>query len=99
MIRHVIVCQLSTEDAAERREQLAELRRRFEALPAQIPEMHDARFGEDTGGFDGNWDFVLLIDFDDEPAVGRYLVHPAHQDFVGYLTPIRAARAAVDFAL
>lgn len=99
MIRHVVSFQLSSEDAAERAAQLAELRRRFEALPAQIPEMLRSEFGADTGGFDGNWHFVLIVDFADEDAVRRYAAHPAHQEFGAYLTPIRSARSAVDFAL
>jgi hypothetical protein len=52
-------------------------------LPGQIPDVRNWYQGEAMDGDD--FDFVLVMDFDDEQAFERYLQHPAHVHVVSTL--------------
>jgi hypothetical protein len=47
-----------------------------------IPELLALTCGGDAGLFDGNFDFVAVMDFVDFPAARRYVAHPLHQAYV-----------------
>lgn len=53
----------------------------LESLRA-IPELEDMRWGDDAGHFDGNFDFVTVMDFADFESARRYVAHPLHQEYV-----------------
>lgn len=65
------------------------------ALPGQIPELRSYHVGPDAGLDDGNADFAIVADFDDEAGWRAYQEHPAHQAVRDLLRPIVASRAAV----
>lgn len=65
-------------------------------LPAVIPELRAYRFGPDAGLTDGNFDFGVVADLDDDEAWATYVAHPAHQAVLAdHIRPILATRAAV----
>lgn len=47
-----------------------------------IPELRALRWGDDAGIFEGNFDFVSVMDFDDFPSARRYVEHPLHQRYI-----------------
>jgi catechol 2,3-dioxygenase-like lactoylglutathione lyase family enzyme len=47
-----------------------------------IPELTALRYGDDVGRFEGNHDFVAVLDFPDFDAARRYVETPAHRSFV-----------------
>ena len=47
-----------------------------------IPELVALTYGDDAGHFDGNFDFVAVMDFDDFAAARRYVDHPLHQSYI-----------------
>jgi catechol 2,3-dioxygenase-like lactoylglutathione lyase family enzyme len=47
-----------------------------------IPELQQLTFGDDAGHFDGNHDFVAVLDFADFDAARRYVANERHQTFV-----------------
>lgn len=47
-----------------------------------IPELLDLRWGDDAGIFEGNYDFVAVMDYDDFASARRYVEHPLHQAYV-----------------
>jgi hypothetical protein len=47
-----------------------------------IPELLTLTYGDDAGHFDGNFDFVAVMDFDDFAAARRYVDHPLHQSYI-----------------
>lgn len=47
-----------------------------------IPELLALTFGDDAGYFEGNFDFVAVMDFADFAAARRYVAHPLHQAYV-----------------
>ena len=66
------------------------------ALPPQIPEIKSYRFGRDARLEAGEWDFVLIGEFENEAAWERYDSHPAHERFKAECArPMIGARAAV----
>jgi hypothetical protein len=70
------------------------------ALPAQIPEIRDYRFGPDLGINADNCDYVVVADFDSVEGYLAYRDHPAHQAVLADLIrPILAARSAVQYTI
>lgn len=47
-----------------------------------IPELLALTFGDDAGHFDGNFDFVAVMDFADFASARAYVEHPLHQTYV-----------------
>lgn len=93
VFRHVVMFRWTPEttDAAKAAVSLG-----LAALPEQIDTLRDYRFGPDAGLAEGNWDFAIVADFDDEAGYFTYRDHEAHPALiVDVLRPIIAARAAV----
>jgi hypothetical protein len=47
-----------------------------------IPELLALTYGDDAGHFEGNFDFVAVMDFEDFTSARRYVEHPLHQAYV-----------------
>jgi hypothetical protein len=47
-----------------------------------IPELLALKWGDDAGHFDGNFDFVAVMDFADFDSARVYVQHPLHQTYV-----------------
>ena len=62
--------------------------------------MERYEFGPDAGLAEGNFDFVVVADFDDEAAYGRYASHPAHVALIrDRIRPFISERVAVQYRL
>ncbi len=48
----------------------------------EIPELVAMTSGDDAGHFDGNFDFVVVMDFADFASARRYVDHPLHRRYV-----------------
>jgi hypothetical protein len=97
MIRHVALFTF-TPDA--RPAQVHALMDGLAALPGQIADIRDYRFGPDAGLRPGTADFAVVANFDDVDAFRRYVDHPAHQELITtLLQPIAAERRSVQFAI
>jgi hypothetical protein len=97
MFRHVVLFRWS--DAADD-EAKAALAAGLGALPGAIDTIRGFRFGADAGVNEGNWDYAVTADFDDEAGYVTYRDHPAHRRVVVELiTPAVGARAAVQFEI
>ena len=92
MFRQVVMYRwhegLSTEDLRGFREALERLR--------AIPELIDMTCGDDVGLFEGNFDFVVVMDFAEFESARRYVAHPLHQTYVrDYANRVVAERVIV----
>lgn len=68
------------------------------ALPDAIPEICAYTFGPDAGLRDGNWDYVVVGDFDDAESYLTYANEATHQALIAeHIAPNIAERAAVQF--
>jgi hypothetical protein len=47
-----------------------------------IPEILGLTWGEDAGYFEGNFDFVAVMDFADFESARVYVQHPLHQAYI-----------------
>lgn len=68
------------------------------ALPKDIEEIREYRFGPDLIGSERSYDYGLVSCFDDLEALQRYQVHPEHQKVVSHVKAITSNVVAVDFS-
>jgi hypothetical protein len=95
MIRHVVMFTWKAEATAEQKQRvLTELR----TLPPLMTGMRAYHAGPDAGLTAGNFDFVVVADFDDVASYETYRDHPAHRAVIEErILPIRRDRAAVQY--
>lgn len=94
-ILHLVSWKLAATDPADKAEHAAGMAARLGALVGVIDEIRSLRVGPDVVG-GANWDVALVAEFDDEAALGRYQVHPAHVEAGAYVRSVVAERMAVD---
>jgi hypothetical protein len=97
MIRHVVMMKLiaATTDADKSAmvEALGE-------LPGLVPEIRSYSIGVDAGLGEGNFDLVVIGDFDDANGYAAYASNADHQRVVvEYLRPALAERVAIQYEL
>ena len=62
-------------------EDIQEFRDALDALRA-VPELVALTWGDDAGHFEGNFDFVAVMDFADFDSARVYVQHPLHQTYI-----------------
>lgn len=78
MFRQVISIRWADDVSVEAKQQY---RQALEAL-RDIPELLGLTWGDDAGHFEGNFDFVAVMDFADFASARVYVEHPLHQAYV-----------------
>ena len=99
MIRHIVSWKLAAEDAATKAEQSAKIAASLNALVSVVPEIKSLTVASNVADIAGNWDLVLIADYDDLAGLETYIAHPEHQKVAGYIRSVVAERSAVDFEL
>ena len=67
-------------------------------LPGQISHIRSFSVGLDARVAEGNFDVVVIVDFDSADDYRAYAAHPAHREFVAdCVLPVLATRAAVQY--
>ena len=95
MFRHVVMFRWKPETPAEA---VAEITERLEGLPAIIPQLQAYRLGPDAGVNPGNFDFVVVADFDSSDDYLAYRDDETHRAIAETLIAPRIAdRAAVQY--
>ncbi|MEC5183281.1 hypothetical protein RCH12_000728 [Cryobacterium sp. MP_3.1] len=97
-ILHIVSWKLAATDPAEKAENGAQMSVRLGALVGVVDEIRSLRIGPDVVG-GANWDVALVAEFDDEAALGRYQLHPAHVAAGAYVRSVTAERMAVDLVV
>ncbi len=96
MIRHTVLFKW-TPDATD--EQKLRTAAEIVKLPSLVASVRAFTAGPDAGLAQGNFDFAVTADFDDEAGFLAYRDDPRHQEVIKrYLQPILAQRVAVQFA-
>lgn len=97
MLRHVVMMQLSAQATEGDLESIVEGLR---GLPAVVPEIRSYSVGVDAGIVDGNYDLVVVGDFDDVDGFEAYGANSDHQAVINErIRPFMAARSAVQYVL
>jgi hypothetical protein len=95
MIRHVVLFRWKPE-ATEYQKALAATE--IARLPAIVPSILGFAIGTDAGINEGNADFAVTADFEDEAGYLAYRDDPTHRAMVAdHIIPILAERTAVQF--
>jgi hypothetical protein len=95
VIRHNVLFKWKPEATDDEKEQVAT---ELAKLPAAVPSLRAFECGPDARLAQGNFDFAVSADFDDEAGFYAYRDDPAHREIVDkYILPITAQRVAVQF--
>lgn len=94
MITHVVLFKFKPETTPAEIEQLTE---GLGALPLQIEEIREFRFGTDVVRSERSYDLGLVSSFEDLDALQSYQIHPDHQKVVALVKVIASSVVAVDF--
>ncbi len=78
MFRQVVATKWADGISAEAKQEFRDALDRLR----DIPELLALTWGDDAGHFDGNFDFVAVMDFADFAAARRYVDHPLHQTYI-----------------
>jgi len=97
MIVHIVFWRLhQTANGKSKHENAREIKERLEALRG-LPGLRRLDVGFDFAGTEQSSDVALYTEFDSREALDAYQVHPAHQEFAAFLTPLRSERRVVDY--
>ena len=77
--RHVVLLQWA-DDVPE--DHLEQVRAGLDALPPVIPQIRSFVHGSDVGVSEGNYDYVVVADFDNVQDWRAFREHPAHLLFM-----------------
>ena len=95
MIRHVVLFRWKPEATEEQKKQAAA---EVAKLPSMVPSVLGFASGSDIGVNQGNFEFSVTADFEDEDGYLAYRDDPGHREVVAeYIAPILAERAAIQF--
>ena len=94
MLAHIVLFNLKDVDADADR-----LVQALRTLPGQIEEIRDYEVGRDVSRGPTSYDVGLWSTFDDDAALQRYRVHPAHQEVLDLVEEISETRVVVDWEL
>jgi len=93
MLRHVagFRWKAGTTDA-----QVQAIEQGLAALPGRLPQLRAYSFGRDAGLREGNADFAVVADFDDEDGWRLYTEDPEHRRVIEELiAPVTEVRSAI----
>jgi len=95
MIRHTVLFKWTTEATEAQKQSVAA---EVAVLPAKVPSIRGFVFGADAGLAEGNYDFAVTADFDDEAGYLAYRDDPVHREIIARVVlPVTAQRVAVQF--
>ena len=100
MIHHIVMFKLlETPDLKQKESNKLEVKKRLEGLPAKIDVIRSLEVGMNVVSQERAFDIVLISTFDNLDDLETYRVHPAHQEFVEYVSQIREKAASVDYEI
>ncbi len=95
MINHIVMFRLQG-DGPQVAEAAMKFKDAIEALVFQIPELVEATVGINANPAE-KWTLVLQSKVESWENLAVYAGHPAHVAAVGFIKPLIAERAAVDY--
>ena len=103
MIRHIVMFKFKDRACGKGKEEnLQEARARMLALKDEIPQLTklEVYFGA-QGQAPGNYDYILVSDFDTLEQLDAYQRHPAHVAFGQFVKGLREpdGRVCIDYEL
>jgi hypothetical protein len=91
---------LDEAEGRTRAENVAITKAMLEALPEKIDWIRASTVELNSPDApEGNWDLILISDFDSFEDLERYRVHPDHVAVGTFMKPVRRSRSCVDFEI
>lgn len=95
MYKHIVTFKFKGEDSV-RREYAEKFREALLALPEQIEQLRKMEVGINENPAE-SWDLVLTATVDNFDDIAIYSAHPAHVAAAAIISPVKEARACVDY--
>jgi hypothetical protein len=84
-------------EGASKAQNLTESKARLEALGDLIPGIEGFEVAIAQDGLEHSHDQILISAFDSVQTLKAYATHPAHLEYVAWLTPRRTGRVVIDY--
>lgn len=97
VIKHIVMWNVSGDDAAARSRNIAVLKAEFESLRDCVPGLLHLEVGVDESRIDYACDVVLYTEFASREALAAYAQNPEHLRVRRTLGDMRIARHQVDY--
>jgi hypothetical protein len=95
MIRHTTLFKWTAAATAEQKQAVAA---ELGAFAPTVSSIRSYLIGADAGLVEGNFDFAVVADFDDEAGYFAYRDHPVHREISARtVAPIMEQRVSVQF--
>ena len=101
MIKHIVAWKLKDEaDGRNKNENALLLKTKLEELQHFIGEIKSLEVGINSfNSQEGNWDIVLITEFESQEVLMKYQNHEKHLEVVQFVRKVRELRAAVDYII
>jgi hypothetical protein len=100
MFKHIVMFKLKDEALGKPKAENARLiKRELESLKGKIPEIRALEVGINCNHVPGEWDLVLVSEFDDFESMKRYQAHPDHVKAGEFIGQVRSDRAFADYPI
>lgn len=97
VIKHIVMWNVSGDDAGARARNIAVLKAEFESLRGRVPGLLHLEVGVDESRIDYACDVVLYTEFASREALAAYAQNPEHLRVRRTLGDMRIARHQVDY--
>ncbi|MBT7953060.1 MAG: Dabb family protein [Gammaproteobacteria bacterium] len=100
MIKHIVMWKLKEQaEGNDKQTNALLMKEKLEAIADIVPGMIKLEVGIDLGLDAAGFDVVLYSEFADESALAAYQAHPEHKAVFPFISAVRDARNAVDYAI
>lgn len=96
MIKHVVMLKL-LDNNGDKELNIQTLKDKLDSLKNKIPEVISLETGINISSRTSAYDLVLISEFNTQEELGKYIVHPAHQEVISYLKDIKDDIIVVDY--
>ena len=99
MIRHIVTWRIDTGDRDEKAARVATIAAALAPMVDLVDGLDWLDVHADVHETDGNWDVVLVSQFQSRAALEAYQVHPQHVAAGGVIRSVVSERASIDYEL
>lgn len=98
MVKHIVMWKLKEQAHGNSKEKNAvEIKKRLEALPAEIEVIKHLEVGIDFLKSDMSADVIVTVELDSKADLENYRVHPDHQAVIPFINEVVDERRVVDY--
>jgi len=97
MIQHIVFWKLKAEaEGKTAKENAVLIKEKLESLYGKIPEIKSIRVEMNALKIEGNYDVVLISEFESQDTMSAYQKNPLHEEVAAFVKKVNEGRAAID---